>query len=133
MSISERVDGKKRSDCDGRLRSTRSGTSADRCVIGIPVATSTYNKTHVLPRASADLHVVRRTISTNRNAFALCDKREKEKIFYQKRIPRDCCCWQIRRLESTCSTTSADHCKTGIPVAASTFWVFSFSVICFLL
>ena len=47
---------------------------------GTPVATGPYHKAQVLLRALADLHVVGRAILTNRNAFTLCVKREKEKI-----------------------------------------------------
>jgi hypothetical protein len=101
---------------DRRLQSTRSTTSADRCKTGTPVATQPYDKAQVLPPALADLHVGRRAIRTNRNAFALCEK-EKRKKNSQKRIPRDCCCWPDRRLQSMRSTTSADRCETGTPVA----------------
>ena len=72
-----------------RLRSTRSTTSADRCITSIQVATESYHKAQVLPPASADLHVVRRAIPTNRNAFALREKEKKGKIkFLTKNSPR---------------------------------------------
>ena len=60
-----------------RLQSTRSTTSADRYVAGIPVTTRPYHKAQVLPPASADLHVARRAIHTKRNAFALCEKEKR--------------------------------------------------------
>ena len=112
-------------DCCGwptrRLRSTRNTTSADRCKTGTPVATRPYHKAQVLSPASADLHVIQQAISTYRNAFALCEKRQKEKIISRKTISRDCCCWPNRRLRSTRSTESADGCETGIPAAARTY------------
>jgi hypothetical protein len=43
----------------------------------ILVAARTYHKAQVLPPASADLHVVRRAIRTNQNAFSLCESRKK--------------------------------------------------------
>jgi hypothetical protein len=154
-----------------------------------------------LPPASADLHVGRRAIRTNPNAFSLCEKRKKEKQFHEKEFPENvvasrnvvcnrraarqaqfvktlasllqldhttvhkschlllliCMSFDAqsaptqtrslfvrkekrkknsqkrihkkelsenvveRRLQSTCSTTSAVRCKAGIPVAAHTY------------
>jgi hypothetical protein len=41
----------------------------------------------VLPPALADLHVVRCTIRTKRNAFALCEKENRKKEFHEKEFP----------------------------------------------
>jgi hypothetical protein len=49
------------------------------------VVAGTYRKAGVLPPASVDLHVVRRTIRINQNEFSLCEKEEKtEEQFYKK-------------------------------------------------
>jgi hypothetical protein len=70
------------------LRSTRSKTSTDRYKTGTPVTAGAYNKAQVLPPASGDLHVVRRTIRTYQNAFALCEKRKEGKNSQKNNFPR---------------------------------------------
>jgi hypothetical protein len=55
---------------------------------GILVATGAYNKAQVLPRASAVLQAVRRTIRIHQSVLSLCEKRKKGKIFYKKNSPR---------------------------------------------
>ena len=104
-----------------RLRSTRNTTSAVHCKAGTPVATGSYHEAQVLPPASSDPHVVTRAIRNKRNVFSLCEKRQKEKIIYRKRIPRDCCCWPTCRLQLTRNTTRADRCKAGTPVATGSY------------
>ena len=58
---------------------------------GILVTAGAYNKAQVLPRASAVLYAVRRTIRTNQSVLSLCEKRKKEKRknILQKEFPEN--------------------------------------------
>ena len=59
------------------------------CKTDIPVAACTYNKTQVLPPASADLHVRWRAIHSKQNAFSgRKDKKTEENNFTKNNSTR---------------------------------------------
>jgi hypothetical protein len=72
------------------LQATRNRTSAVRCETDISVTVGPYDKTEVLPPASADLHVVRRTNRIDQTRSVPARKREKEEknIFTKKMYQR---------------------------------------------
>ena len=72
---------------------------------GILVAAGAYNKAQVLPRASAVLQAVRRTIRTNQSVLSLCEKRKKRKNILQKEFPENVVAGRL---------DICDRCATGV-------------------